>query len=211
MLLEVLLAWADEFAGDELVASLLESGHDVADESSLDAIWLDCNEAAVVSILLVQRAWWSSFTGYTYVCSVDILTVVWSCWGLCIVCIGFAVVRGLKVGRSCCVFKYFCARRWTTPLKSFRGVFGRLQALESDWQAYRPLQKSQSLVDFSVPSTLGTAKVYTVVISYLTWRSDSEVHLTLSTFSKDGTKLKAARVAAILLVLSIFLCIHTGW
>lgn len=45
--LEVLLAGAYELAGDQLVTSLLESRHDVADEASLDAIWLDCDETGV--------------------------------------------------------------------------------------------------------------------------------------------------------------------
>lgn len=52
MLLEVLFAWADHLSGNHLVPSLLESGDDVADESSLDAIWLDCDEAG---ILLLAR------------------------------------------------------------------------------------------------------------------------------------------------------------
>lgn len=44
VLLEVLFAWADHLGCDHLVASLLESRDNVANESSLDAIRLDCNE-----------------------------------------------------------------------------------------------------------------------------------------------------------------------
>lgn len=46
MLLEVCLSWADELACNELVTSLLESRHDVSDQTSLNAIWLDCDETA---------------------------------------------------------------------------------------------------------------------------------------------------------------------
>jgi len=38
------LSWADQLGSNQLVTSLLKSGHDVANESSLDAIWLDCDE-----------------------------------------------------------------------------------------------------------------------------------------------------------------------
>ena len=41
----MLLARADKLGGNELVASLLEAGDDVADQTSLDAIWLNGNEA----------------------------------------------------------------------------------------------------------------------------------------------------------------------
>jgi hypothetical protein len=46
MRLEVLLGGGDHLQGNELVSSLLEAADDVADESTLDAIWLDGNEAA---------------------------------------------------------------------------------------------------------------------------------------------------------------------
>ena len=42
--LKVLLVGADQLCCNQLVASLLESRHDVSDESSLDTIWLDCDE-----------------------------------------------------------------------------------------------------------------------------------------------------------------------
>jgi len=48
VLLEVFLAWADHLGRNHLVASLLESRDDVADEASLDAIWLDCDETAPI-------------------------------------------------------------------------------------------------------------------------------------------------------------------
>lgn len=46
MLLEVLFAWADHLGSNHLVASLLETRDDVADQSSLDAIWLDRDETS---------------------------------------------------------------------------------------------------------------------------------------------------------------------
>lgn len=49
VLLEVLLGWGDELDGSELEATLLKAGDDVADESTLDTIWLDGDEAGAVS------------------------------------------------------------------------------------------------------------------------------------------------------------------
>ena len=46
VLLEVLLAGGDELDGGELVAAVLEAGDDGANESALDTIGLDGNEAA---------------------------------------------------------------------------------------------------------------------------------------------------------------------
>lgn len=46
MLLEVCLSWTCHLGGHHLVPSLLKPGDDVADESSLDTIGLDCDEAA---------------------------------------------------------------------------------------------------------------------------------------------------------------------
>merc|ERR1712050_83133 len=45
--LEVGLAWHAELHGDQFVASLLESAENFADESSLDAVWLDSNEGSL--------------------------------------------------------------------------------------------------------------------------------------------------------------------
>jgi hypothetical protein len=45
VLLEVLLGSGDELDGDELVATLLEARDDITDESTLDTVWLDGDEA----------------------------------------------------------------------------------------------------------------------------------------------------------------------
>lgn len=45
MLLEVFLGGRNHLQGNELVSSLLEAADDVADESALDTIWLDSDEA----------------------------------------------------------------------------------------------------------------------------------------------------------------------
>ena len=46
--LKVLLGGRDHLQSNELVASLFEPTDDVADESTLDTIWLDSNEAGMI-------------------------------------------------------------------------------------------------------------------------------------------------------------------
>lgn len=95
--LEVLLAGGGELDGSKLVPTLLEAGDDGANESALDTVGLDGNEAVLASVgqFLSWRAdegsrqggreleikgWRGNRgaegegTGSSYVCSVDILT-----------------------------------------------------------------------------------------------------------------------------------------
>ena len=69
MRLEMLLGGRDHLQGNELVSSLLEAADDVADESTLDAIWLYGNEAG----MRISRPLVCSCFLRAYVCSVDIL------------------------------------------------------------------------------------------------------------------------------------------
>lgn len=76
MLLEVLLARTDELSSNELVSSLLESRHNVSDQSSLDAIWLDCDEAnhivsigdriVLIKVILKSKGRWLTSVLLTY-------------------------------------------------------------------------------------------------------------------------------------------------
>ena len=46
----MLLGGSDELDGDKLVATLLEAGDDVANEATLDTVWLDSDEATMQSV-----------------------------------------------------------------------------------------------------------------------------------------------------------------
>ena len=57
MLLEVLLAGGDQLDGDELIAAALEAGEDGADETALDAVRLDGDEAGKGISTSVSVVW----------------------------------------------------------------------------------------------------------------------------------------------------------
>lgn len=48
VLLKMLSSWADQLGSYQLVTSLLKAGDDVSDQTSLDTIWLNCNETVNV-------------------------------------------------------------------------------------------------------------------------------------------------------------------
>lgn len=75
MLLEHSLTWLAEFHGDQLETFGLESGDDLADEASLDGVWLDHN----ISPLSLDWRWWHTETNLHWLVSSDVHDLLITC------------------------------------------------------------------------------------------------------------------------------------